>query len=211
MSKYYILSRKVSRATSRALHSSAVQQTQGTVDIYLPIYQGTVLLYSLTLMLPPPKRFSRAPFLARFWKLHTIVQRRACTGGVYLQAWCHMHMHMHMRAVGRVGATPAVGRVARARFARLRVLGEGAAELIHEAWDDAIWRTRAAGPRVGRAGQGCRRGCRAGEGAQVGADCRTAGPHSHRRCRPWVCVARAGAMRAHESGPRYRIQSGRGR
>eukprot|EP00964_Phaeocystis_antarctica_P138322 scaffold103006_cov66-Phaeocystis_antarctica.AAC.5 len=70
---------------------------------------------------------------------------------------------MHMCAVGRVGATPAVGRVARTRFARLRVLGEGAAELIHEAWDDAIWRTRAAGPRVGRAGQGCRRGCRAGE------------------------------------------------
>ena len=41
----------------------------------------------------------------------------------------------------RACAAPAVRRVARARFARPRIPGDGTAELVHKAWDDAIWRT----------------------------------------------------------------------
>ena len=120
---------------------------------------------------------------------------RAYTGGVYPQAWYHVRRR---EGVSRVATTPAVRRVASASFARLRVLGEGTAELVHEAWDDAIWRTRSPQRAAGRQGwartRGCRRGCRAGNGARVGADCTTTGPLRTTLPNVGGWVARAGKL-----------------
>ena len=113
-------------------------------------HKGRLLLYTLTMMLPPPKRFTRAPFLARFRKLHMKIKMRANRAACTLRRGATYAVDRE----GWAATTPAIRRVARARFARLRVLGEGTAKLVHKAWDDAIWRTRRSPQGRGSAGLG---------------------------------------------------------
>ena len=127
---------------------SAVRERQGT---------ATVLLrsYARTLMQPPPKRDSSAPFLARFGKLPRYIHDHSQC--VPIRAACVPRRAVAYAASGEgVCAAPAVRRVARARFARPRIPGDGTAELVDEAWDDTIWRTWSRRSKAaGRHTQGC--------------------------------------------------------
>jgi len=154
-----------------------------------------VLRHSFTLMLPPPKRVSRAPFLARFWKLHTRIYD-AC---------------LYERRVPRRGATYAVGKgFSRGSLPRLPSGGLpvpasrafGSLARGQPNWfikpgmtrSGARDRRRAAGRQGWARTRGCRRGCRAGDGARVGADCTTTGPLRTTLPNVGGWVARAGKL-----------------